>query len=269
MANYLDKFKGSYQLRVDHNEENGEFFRDSNGELISSEVFINCKKGRIYHYGGNVLTAYVEPCETNYSTTKTKQYYLGTYGNTNKCIARPNDDYVWDATDELIGGKNDKRRYNEDGSEYAYKEVVVLKSYKSWFDKILNDFGDIILPNSIMESDVGGSFRFKAKDIDKLTTKQYMDSYKRNLKASPFSKRYLPKNKYDIPKAELDNMKKATLKFTDKNRYLIAQAYKQFDIENNIDMNSLKKEYRLSSKQIYHKIGYFDKIVEYITNVKV
>jgi len=266
MGNYLSKYKGVYKLMVDLNPLTNDFYKNSRGDNIDTEIFIQCKYGRISHYGGNILTAYLEPCDDSYKTNKYDEWYYGNYDSNQKCHKRPDDDYIFDENDENTGSK-DKRLYNTDGSEYPYKKIYRLKSYSQKFSRVVKEISNVILDGTIVESDIGGSFRFKAKDIDIVVTA--MGKLKNGIKTSVFSTRYLPKADYTIPTEDIIKMKKATSKFDKSNRYLIAKLYKDFATIKELDMNKLKKELKLKPKDIFHKLGLFEELIAFIDNVEV
>jgi mRNA degradation ribonuclease J1/J2 len=63
MSSYLiDKFKGKYSLQAEIDKSTGDFCRDKNGNLENyNDIWIECYgKGRVFHYGKNVLTYYCE-----------------------------------------------------------------------------------------------------------------------------------------------------------------------------------------------------------------
>ena len=87
---------------------------------------------------------------------------------------------------------------------------------------------------------------------------------------SPFSSKNLPKADYTIPKRDIDRMKKVTSPIVKANKlHLITKAYKSFAIDKGIDVGELCKKNKLKPKELYHKLGYFDELVEYISKIEI
>lgn len=246
MAYYLSKYKGIYRLRTEYDQETNDFYRDKNGSLIDTEVYIDCRRGRIYHYGGSTLIAYVEPCDDSYRTGEYRDVYCGSL---------------------MTRTENHKEYINKECTiEKPIKKVEILKTYGTAFSSIIKKHKDKIENGSIITTDIGGCFKFNAKHID-IFTKE-MKAYTNGSKTSPFSTKNLPKAKYNIPEKDLERMKVVTKPLVDDNKiYLITKAYKDFAIDNGLDLKSLSKEHLLKPKELYHKLGYFDELIEYIKNI--
>lgn len=247
MGYYLSKYKGKYKLRTEYDKERNCFYRDSDGKLIENEVYIDCKKGRIVHYGGSILTAYIEPCGEEYRTGKFKEVYC----------------------DSLNYRTDEHKEYVDDACtiEKEIKKVEVLKNYIKSFNIIKQAHKDEVIKGSVTESDVGGSFRFSAKHIEGIA--KDMGAYTGGSKMSPFSKRNLKNIKYDMPKEDIAKMKLITKPLLENKKiYLITKAYDEFAKSKDLDMKKLEEKYMMKPKEIFHKLGYFDELIVFLSKIK-
>lgn len=56
----IDKFKGTYRLKVPYDFKTKDYNRKLNGTLEDIDVYIDCSYGiKIYHYGRDILQAYI------------------------------------------------------------------------------------------------------------------------------------------------------------------------------------------------------------------
>lgn len=56
----IDKFKGTYRLKVPYDLSTNDFSRKLNGTLEDIDVYIDCQYGnKVFHYGGSTLQAYI------------------------------------------------------------------------------------------------------------------------------------------------------------------------------------------------------------------
>lgn len=56
----IDKFKGTYRIKVPYNQWTNDFIRKLNGNLEDVDCYIDCQHGnKIFHYGRDVLQAYI------------------------------------------------------------------------------------------------------------------------------------------------------------------------------------------------------------------
>lgn len=60
MSSYLiTNYKGKYSLQAEIDKRTGDFCRDEQGNLENyTDVWIDCKGGRVFHFGGRVLEYY-------------------------------------------------------------------------------------------------------------------------------------------------------------------------------------------------------------------
>lgn len=201
MSYMIKHFKGKYRLKTEIDESIGEFARDEKGVFIDNDIYIDCgRTGRIYHYGGKMMSAWVGDLK---GVSKT-----GTYNS------------------------------------------------------IVEEYNDIIEKSGRIVGDGEGSFYFNVMHIE--TIAKAMKARTSGSKISPFSNKNLPKEKYNIPKEDIDRMKLATKRFVDNNQlYLITKAYKQFIIDKKINVD----KYNLKPKEIVHKLGYYDEMIAYLESL--
>lgn len=56
----IDKFKGTYRIKVPYNQLTKDFTRKLNGNLEDVDCYIDCMYGnKVFHYGRDVLQAYI------------------------------------------------------------------------------------------------------------------------------------------------------------------------------------------------------------------
>lgn len=56
----IDKFKGTYRIKVTYNQWTNDFTRKLNGNLEDIDCYIECSHGnKVFHYGRDVLQAYI------------------------------------------------------------------------------------------------------------------------------------------------------------------------------------------------------------------
>ena len=61
IANYLiTHYKGVYRLRTPIDEKLKTFPREYTGQFAENDVYIDCQKGRIFHYGKSILQYYTD-----------------------------------------------------------------------------------------------------------------------------------------------------------------------------------------------------------------
>src|SRR5699024_10982432 len=59
MAYYLSKYKDKYKLKAPYDMSINDFARDESGNIEDNDVYIDCQKGMIYHYGHSTLVCYI------------------------------------------------------------------------------------------------------------------------------------------------------------------------------------------------------------------
>lgn len=56
----IDKFKGTYRIKVPYNQWTNDFTRKLNGNLEDIDCYIDCQYGsKVFHYGRDILQAYI------------------------------------------------------------------------------------------------------------------------------------------------------------------------------------------------------------------
>ena len=66
----IDKFKGKYRILCEYNQETNDFSRKLNGTYEDIDCYISCQNGRIFHWGGNILQAYIPSIQTGRNIVK-------------------------------------------------------------------------------------------------------------------------------------------------------------------------------------------------------
>jgi len=131
------------------------------------------------------------------------------------------------------------------------------------FNRIVKEYKDII--TDVLEGDGEGCFNFNVNDIEIIA--KAMKARTKGKNSSPFAKKYLPSEEYEIPKKDDKLMKSVTARFIKNNKmYLITQAYREFAEEKGIDITQLSHKMRLKHKEVFHKLGYWEELVSFINN---
>ena len=52
------RYKGTYRLRTPMDEKTHNFPREYNGQFAENDIYIDCQKGKIFHYGKAILQFY-------------------------------------------------------------------------------------------------------------------------------------------------------------------------------------------------------------------
>lgn len=231
MGYMISKFKGKYQLRapIDEDTKNFPTVTDrADSPKIEDDVFINCRYGKITHYGRSILTVYIEPYE---------QYWKD---------------------DEFTTYKNDAI------GEMVSRNKLISMTGK--FNNMVKKYKDIIEDGSIMRTDCGGSFNFNIKHIDGIA--KDMGAFTSFKSRSPFSKHWLrdfdSDNQYKIPKEDDDRLKLTTGKFDKTNMYKINMEYKKILDENGIDY----KNTLLKTRELIHKHGLMDLAIDRLESIR-
>ena len=246
MANYyLSKYKNIYRLKAPYDLSKNDFSRNPEGEIECEDVYIDCQKGMIYHYGHSTLVCYVPKLGTGRNILKSFGEELGVNIK----------DYTF-------------TKEKKDGTPYIDKDGKEIKfyDYDSYY-KELNKSGIIF---DIEETDEEILWKFKDKDIELMA--KYMKPKNPYKTTSPFNKKYLPKNKYDIPDSDLQEYKNITDKLGKGNTLIISHLTKKFisNIPKNFnqfkgkDIRSMQKKEALKSKEFIHKIGLWNGYIKYL-----
>ena len=244
----IDKFKGTYRLKVPYDFKTKDYNRKLNGTLEDIDVYIDCSHGmKIYHYGRDILQAYIPSIGTGKNIIKTIYANYINPGNCTKEVKR----YPVERNGEEI---------------YIEKEnIFIIDSdiYKS----------DLSLSSNIIfgleETDSEVLFKFKYVDSDKVIPLLKPKTSGSNI--SPFSSKNLPKNKdYIIPDDELTLYKEIIAQIPSEgilaithttNKFVKTLATKKNTIEN---IKADMKIKGLKGKEYIHSIGQWNNYIKYL-----
>lgn len=233
MSYYLNKFKGKYRLISDVDEHTNDFPRDDTGKIEDNDVYIKCRKGKIYHYGRNTLVCYVPS--------------LGAGRNVLKSIAEKQGIDL----NKYFYGENNNKIYDY---ENFYKELL---STNILFD--------------IEETDSEVLWKFKDKDIELMA--ESMQAQTSGADISPFSTRNLPKVKYEISNDDLREYKEITNQISEGNFLIISQLTNRFMSEimskskayKGKNLKEIQKKKMIKGKKEFiHSEGLWDKYIQFL-----
>lgn len=247
MSYYLSKYKGIYRLKTAIDETINDFPTNLDREETREEndVYIDCRKGQISHYGRNILQCYVSKLGVGRNVLKE----LGSKIGINI------EDYCSD-------------KVKKDGTPYLDKEGKPIKFYDyEKFYQALENEGTVFY---ITETDEEVFWRFKAKDIALMC--DLMQAKTSGANISPFSTKNLSKTKYNIPTEELDKYKKIVENIGKDNLLIISRIIKNFITTipkkhkeyKKVDLNKLQRQQGLKSKEFIHSLGYWEEFLKYL-----
>ncbi len=76
--NYLmTHYKGVYRLRTEWDKNTKTFPREYTGLFAENDIYIDCQKGRVYHYGNRILEFYIDSLGRGRNIVKAIQNDLG------------------------------------------------------------------------------------------------------------------------------------------------------------------------------------------------
>lgn len=228
MSRYLMKYKGTYRLKPNLDQFTNDFPRTEDETIDPSydDIYIKCaNNSQIYHYGHNVLVAYIPSITRGH--------------NILKAIAKEL---------HLISDDTEFRKY-----ETLYS--------------LLENNGTIF---GIMENDLEIEFKFHVHNFDFVAKYLKPSSYGADI--SPFSTKNLPKQNYKIPEKDLEEYRKITGHILADNKLTISLVTKDFmskilskdSVYNTISMKSHMRQTMLKGKEYIHKMGYWDKYLDYL-----
>ncbi len=246
MSNYLmKKYKGKYRLKAPIDKSTNDFPKKLDDTNEDIDIFIKCKRGKIFHYGHGVLQAYIDKLGTGRNILKS----IGKELNVNI------DDYT--ITKE-----------KKDGTLYTDKQGNLTKFYDyENFYKALEEDKTIF---DIEETDEEVLFKFKDKDIELIA--KYMLPQTSGVSISPFSNRNLPKAKYEIPLEDLQEYKDI-ISFVPKEDILyvshatkdfisnISKNYKEFKGK---DIKAEQKKVCLKGKEFIHSVNLWEDYLKFL-----
>ena len=211
------------------------------------DCYISCANGRIFHYGGNVLQAYIPSIGTGRNIIKT---IYANYINPSNC------------TREI------KRYPVERNGEQSYieKENIFITDYDI-YESDLSLSSNIIF--GLEETDSEVLFKFKYVDSDKIIPLMKPRTSGANI--SPFSSKNLPRNKdYKIPDEDFIIYKKIIENIPQNQLLSITHTTEKFikslstkrnpieNIKADMKLNGLK------GKEYIHSIGKWNDYIKYM-----
>ncbi len=232
MSNYLMKYKGKYRLKAPIDESTNDFPKALNGNNEDIDIYIKCRKGKIFHYGHGVLQAYIDKLGTGRNVLKSIGIELGINI----------DDYT------TINNKTKIYDYNN-----FYK---ALEENRTIFD--------------IEETDEEILFKFKDKDIEKII--KYLQPQTSGASISPFSNRNLKKAKYEIPLEHLQKYKDIISFVPKEDILYISHVTKAFisNIPKNYkefkgkDIKAEQKKVCLKGKEFIHSVNLWEDYLKFL-----
>ena len=78
MASYLMRYKGKYRLRTFLDSSTNTFPREYTGQFAENDIYIDCQKDiKVFHYGKQILQAYIPSIGRGHNIIKAIQSDLG------------------------------------------------------------------------------------------------------------------------------------------------------------------------------------------------
>lgn len=237
MANYLNKYKGKYRLKANIDMNTNDFPRDMNGKIEDYDIYIKCRKGQIYHYGHSTLVCY---CNS-----------LGAGRNILKDLGNDLGIDISTCTTE---------KESKDGNIYK------IYDYEKYY-RVLEDTKVVF---NIEETDSEILWKFHDKNIELMT--KYMLPQTSGASISPLSTKNLPKQKYDIPNANMKEYEEITKAMPEGSYLLISHLTNRFinDIMSknkaykNINLKELMKKKMLKGKEFIHSEGFWSEYMQFL-----
>lgn len=243
--NYLNKYKNFYRLKAPIDKNTNDFPKKLDGSNEDIDVFIKCKKGKIFHYGHGVLQAYIPKLGVGRNILKS----IGLELNVN--------------IDNYTNTKNKK-----DGSLYTDKDGNPTKFYD--YDNFYKAIEEDKTIFDIEETDEEILFKFKDRNIELIA--KYMQPQISGSSISPFSNRNIPKEKYEIPLEDLQKYKEIIsvipkediLSISHITKDFIANIPKKYKEFKGKDIKTEQKKSCLKGKEFLHSINLWDDYLKYL-----
>lgn len=236
MSRYLMKYIGRYRVLANYDLGTNDFPRLKNGLIDPSyeDIYIICKNQcKIYHYGGNVLEAYIPSLQRGRNILK--QLYVN-------CV---------------------------NSNLESFYEFSIENNKKFDYEKLYEKLIQVNLILSIQETDEELLFKFKNKYIDEIC--KVMQAKTSGASISPFSVKNLPTNKkYHISMEEINEYREITACVNKVDSLVISQVTRQFLSEvvpkkkRNIDVNRDMRLKMLKGKEYIHSIGLWKEFMKYL-----
>lgn len=78
IANYLlNKFKGKYRIKCEYDRSKNQFSRKLDGTFEDIDCYIDCHNAQIFHYGNQILEAYIPSLKRGHNIIKSIENNLG------------------------------------------------------------------------------------------------------------------------------------------------------------------------------------------------
>lgn len=225
MAQYLNKYVGTYRVKAHYDIALNDYPRDDLGNIDRSfdDLYIDCSIGnQIYHYGGQTLVAYIPSVGRGHNILK-KLYQI-----------HINEDV----------GKFETT--NENSSTF---------DYDSMYAKLIEN--KVII--SIIETSQEIEFKFKTKQLEPIA--ELLKAKTSGSKIRPLSEKNLQWMKYEIPIEDDQRFKKL---IEDIHLSKINKLYSNFSDKYKIDLNAARKKAKLKNKEYIHSLGMWNKFLDFI-----
>lgn len=156
--------------------------------------------------------------------------------------------------------------------KHAFKDnlsvyIPSIKRGHNLIKEITDKYGNDIIYD-IDETDAEIIFLFKAVDVDKIADVLIATTSGNSI--SPFSKKNLPKAKYEMPEKDMDRYKEIVKDIPFEKIIKISNIYNAFDkeIQNKMgktyDISFKRKLSALKNKEFIHSIGMWDEFIEFL-----
>jgi len=238
------KFVGTYRVVANYDLDKNDYPRMKDGTIDPSydDIYIVCQKGgKIYHYGHKILEAYVQSIGRGRNILK--EIYK---------IKNKTNDFS-----QFIEVKTGVNKLNE---------PTITETFDN--DMFYKYMGENKLVEYIQCGDEEVSFRFNVSDIKIVA--ELMKAKTSGASIKPFSKKNLPKKKYQIPLVEIAQYESVTKSIPKEDNLIIGRITNRFigDIIGKkgkaFDTNADMKLKMIHGKEYIHSMGYFEEYVNYL-----
>lgn len=243
MSFLISKYKGIYRLQTEYDQSTKQFPRNLSGTFEDSDIYIKCRHDvRIYHYGKELLEAYIPSIQRGMNIIRTIYRDYINKSNTETTIISMG------RGNKLIEREN-IRIIDEQLFYSQLKDSIVLNFYKT-------------------DSEVLFRFHYKyMKEFEK-----YFQPKISGANTSPFSSKNLPKLKYDIPLKELEEYKSIIDSIPQEDKLIISHYTREF-IDSEIaknklyrteNINDVMKRKMLKGKEFIHSEGCWNQYIQFL-----
>lgn len=243
MSFLISKYKGIYRLQTEYDQSTKQFPRNLSGTFEDSDIYIKCRHDvRIYHYGKELLEAYIPSIQRGMNIIRTIYRDYINKSNTETTIISMG------RGNKLIEREN-IRIIDEQLFYSQLKDSIVSNFYKT-------------------DSEVLFRFHYKyMKEFEKYFQQQISGA-----NTSPFSSKNLPKLKYDIPLKELEEYKSIIDSIPQEDKLIISHYTREF-IDSEIaknklyrteNINDVMKRKMLKGKEFIHSEGCWNQYIQFL-----